>query len=242
MSMRRFVSFVLSLLFVVCCGPLAAAAAGAVVQLEIPEEYSMDGKTSFALTQKEYDALLDSVHDYIQEKLDELCKDCYHYESMTANEDCTVFTVVVNSVDQSELEYKAESMMYDYGFMYAAYKGDEVENIRIDYNNMIGETLYSKFYDESSAVFPIEDTKPQTTSSSSSSGGWHWLDEPVDNSSSTGSSSGSSTRSEKTVWIPTNGGERYHSKSSCSQMVNPIQVTVSEAIAMGYKPCGRCRP
>ena len=240
MNMRRFVSFALSLLFVLSIVPFTALAAGSNVQLEIPKEYSMDGKTSYSLTQKEYSDLLKSVHDYIQNDLDELCKECFHYESMTANEDCTVFTVVVNSVDQSELEFKAEGMMYNYGFMYAAYKGQEVENIRIDYNNMIGDTLYSKFYDESSAVFPVEETKTQTTSSSSSTGGWHWLDDTSDQSSSTGNSSGSSTRSEKTVWIPTNGGHKYHSKSSCSKMIDPIQVTISEAIAMGFEPCGRC--
>lgn len=177
MKMHRFVSLFLALLFVMSIVPLTALAAGSDVQLEIPKEYSIDGKTSFSLTKKEHTALLETVHDYVQDELDELCKECFHYESMTVNEDCTVFTVVVNSVDQSELEFEAEGMMYDYGFMYAAYKGEEVENIRIDYNNMIGDTLYSKFYDESSAVFPIEETKPQTTSSSSSSGNWHWLDD-----------------------------------------------------------------
>ena len=237
MKMHRFVSLFLALLFVMSVVPLTAFAAGSDVLLEIPKEYSIDGKTSYSLTQKEHIALLETVHDYIQDELDELCKECYHYESMTVTEDCTVFTVVVNSVDQSELEFEAEGMMYDYGFMYAAYKGEEVENIRIDYNNMVGDTLYSKFYDESAPFFSVEETKPQTTSSSSSSGNWHWLDDSSNNSSSS-----SSTRSEKTVWIPTNGGHKYHSKASCSKMIDPIQVTVSEAIAMGFEPCGRCKP
>ena len=42
------------------------------------------------------------------------------------------------------------------------------------------------------------------------------------------------------VWIPANGQGKYHSKSSCSGMKNPIQITKSEAIARGYQPCGRC--
>ncbi len=46
--------------------------------------------------------------------------------------------------------------------------------------------------------------------------------------------------SETLVWIPTHGGEKYHSKSSCSKMIDPIQVTKSEAISQGYEPCGRC--
>jgi hypothetical protein len=46
--------------------------------------------------------------------------------------------------------------------------------------------------------------------------------------------------SEALVWIPTHGGTKYHSKSSCSKMIDPIQVTISEAVSMGYGPCGRC--
>ena len=45
---------------------------------------------------------------------------------------------------------------------------------------------------------------------------------------------------DPTVWIPTNGGERYHSKSSCSNMIDPMQVTKSNAEAQGFTPCGRC--
>ena len=42
------------------------------------------------------------------------------------------------------------------------------------------------------------------------------------------------------VWIPTNGGKRYHSKSSCSGMKNPEQVTLEEAKDRGFTPCQRC--
>ena len=48
------------------------------------------------------------------------------------------------------------------------------------------------------------------------------------------------TDTDDLVWIPTNGGKKYHSKSSCSNMINPIQVTKSEAIDQGFGPCGRC--
>lgn len=41
------------------------------------------------------------------------------------------------------------------------------------------------------------------------------------------------------VWIPSSGS-RYHSRSTCSNMSNPTQVTIDEAIAMGYTPCQRC--
>lgn len=44
---------------------------------------------------------------------------------------------------------------------------------------------------------------------------------------------------ETMVWIP-NSGTKYHSNSSCSDMVNPTQVTESEAISKGYEACKKC--
>lgn len=45
---------------------------------------------------------------------------------------------------------------------------------------------------------------------------------------------------EKMVWIPASGS-KYHSNSSCSNMNNPTQVTISQAQAWGYSPCKKCR-
>lgn len=42
------------------------------------------------------------------------------------------------------------------------------------------------------------------------------------------------------VWIPTNGGKKYHSRSSCSGMKNPDSVSVEYAEAHGYTPCKKC--
>ena len=42
------------------------------------------------------------------------------------------------------------------------------------------------------------------------------------------------------VWIPTHGGTKYHCRSGCSNMKDPIEVTKSEAINRGFGPCGRC--
>ena len=42
------------------------------------------------------------------------------------------------------------------------------------------------------------------------------------------------------VWIPTNGGTKYHSNSGCSNMKDPIQVTKSEAVSQGFDACKRC--
>ena len=42
------------------------------------------------------------------------------------------------------------------------------------------------------------------------------------------------------VWIPTNGGTKYHKKESCSNMINPSQVTQDQAINAGFTPCKKC--
>ena len=41
------------------------------------------------------------------------------------------------------------------------------------------------------------------------------------------------------VWIPRTGS-KYHSSPTCSNMRNPSQVSLSEAVAMGYEACGKC--
>lgn len=42
------------------------------------------------------------------------------------------------------------------------------------------------------------------------------------------------------VWVPVNGGTKYHSKESCSNMKDPKQVTKEHAEQNGYTACKRC--
>lgn len=46
--------------------------------------------------------------------------------------------------------------------------------------------------------------------------------------------------SGNTVWIPTKGGKKYHSKPTCSNMSNPDEVTKAEAESQGFTPCKKC--
>ncbi len=46
-------------------------------------------------------------------------------------------------------------------------------------------------------------------------------------------------KQEQMVWIP-NSGSKYHSRSSCSNMKNPTQVTISRAKQLGYEACKKC--
>lgn len=45
---------------------------------------------------------------------------------------------------------------------------------------------------------------------------------------------------EMMVWIPTNGGIKYHLDASCSDMINPEYITESQAQARGFTPCKKC--
>lgn len=49
-----------------------------------------------------------------------------------------------------------------------------------------------------------------------------------------------SKKTEEKVWIPTHGGKKYHSKSTCSNMKDPEKVTLSEAKAQGFTACKKC--
>lgn len=49
-----------------------------------------------------------------------------------------------------------------------------------------------------------------------------------------------SARPQTWVYIQPGTGEKYHSKSTCSNMTAPILVTLREAISKGYDSCGRC--
>lgn len=42
------------------------------------------------------------------------------------------------------------------------------------------------------------------------------------------------------VWVPVNGGTKYHRKSGCSNMKNAKKVSMETAKANGYTPCKRC--
>ncbi|MBQ3108151.1 MAG: MBL fold metallo-hydrolase, partial [Clostridia bacterium] len=45
---------------------------------------------------------------------------------------------------------------------------------------------------------------------------------------------------ESMVWIPTNGGKKYHSNPNCSNMIDPAFVTLTEAEQEGFAACKRC--
>ena len=57
--------------------------------------------------------------------------------------------------------------------------------------------------------------------------------------SSGSSSQTSSSGASGYVWIPSTGS-KYHSHASCSGMRSPRQVSISQAVSMGYSACKKC--
>ena len=49
-----------------------------------------------------------------------------------------------------------------------------------------------------------------------------------------------SKKTEEQVWIPTHGGKKYHSKSTCSGMKGPEKVSISVAKQRGFTACKKC--
>lgn len=45
--------------------------------------------------------------------------------------------------------------------------------------------------------------------------------------------------SSETVWV-TASGKKYHNNPNCSKMKSPMAISLAEAIANGYEPCGKC--
>lgn len=44
------------------------------------------------------------------------------------------------------------------------------------------------------------------------------------------------------VWIPMHGGKKYHTTHTCSEMQEPVRVSVETAMANDYAACSRCFP
>lgn len=45
---------------------------------------------------------------------------------------------------------------------------------------------------------------------------------------------------EAMVWVPSGGGSKYHKSGTCSNMINPKQIAMADAVEEGYSPCKKC--
>lgn len=86
-----------------------------------------------------------------------------------------------------------------------------------------GEDLNRAIYPESSSRYDLADLDLSD----------YFPDETIENDSLTGLTG-------TVVWIPIHGGTKYHNNPSCSNMIDPIAVDLSEALEQGFDACKRC--
>ena len=92
----------------------------------------------------------------------------------------------------------------------------------------------------SATIAPVPTFEPTAAPESSLSPTPYLTATPEPTPSPTQSPAAVTEGTETMVWIPVNGGTKYHSTASCSGMIDPERVTVSEAIELGFEPCKRC--
>ncbi len=95
------------------------------------------------------------------------------------------------------------------------------------------ETAIQKLEGPPAAEFPDEPPAAEAAGESASDHAGH-------SQSSAGVTVPAPEQGENLVWIPTNGGTKYHTNAKCCNMKNPIQVTLETALANGFTPCKRC--
>lgn len=76
-------------------------------------------------------------------------------------------------------------------------------------------------------------TKPKETTAKSEE-----TTKPKETSPASNNTTSKEEKVEK-VWVSSTG-KKYHSKSSCSNMNSPREITLEEAEKQGYTPCSRC--
>ncbi len=141
---------------------------------------------------------------------------------------CLLAVVMIFSViaclDGSEGDYSDSSSIY----LQESYTQTATSNT--------GEVEQEEFSESvSSSETSVTSSKVQSTSSKNTSS-----TVSRNSQSSITTTPSEPTNTDALVWVPTNGGKKYHSKSSCSNMKNPRQVTKETAINEGFGQCGRC--
>ena len=109
----------------------------------IPEEYKIAGVEP---------GDLDAVRTYIQEQLNAMAADPTfpNVDEITVNDDCTVFTAICNSLNESVAEREAVATFFHFSSIYATYAGTTVDSIHIDYRNRLGDLLWTRDFIQSS--------------------------------------------------------------------------------------------
>lgn len=145
---------------------------------------------------------------------------------------------VVQRGDKGDSVKEVQEMLVNLGFLSSAVDGSygpKTEQAVTDFQQAAGIEV-TGIIDEKTYNILSSDNAPEKKAEASP------IVEIIPDENASVSNNITRNSGEQMVWIPTHGGKRFHSKSSCSGMDNPEHVTRSEAEALGFTPCGRCRP
>ena len=192
--MKRFVSLFFAFLML-CSLPLSASAAS--------------------------DEFLASLRECIQREMSYTASHMTSVESITVNDDCSVFTVT--GTKSTELENK----LYSLAETYAEFSGND-NNPKIKY-------MESSVPASASVPMPTPAAATQTSSGTEQKGS---LDDAL---SSAIDHSVKNIFQDDLVWI-TNQDEKFHSKADCggADASKSYQTMRSVAVSGGYEQCDRC--
>lgn len=215
------------------------------VVLHISAAHSIDGKTQYSLSNLEYRNLLSDVHARIENDVSQLTKyqnsDYPHFESVSVNDDCTVYTIVVNDAStRSKAELAVPDLLRGYSEMFGEYQKTKVKDAIIEYKTMNGNLLSQvSLIGGASTVLALSETNPSASSS--------------DNTARAAAPAPTPTPAPAPAELTYNyvlntNTKKFHYPDckSVKQMKDKnksfYEGTRSSVIAMGYDPCGNCHP
>lgn len=142
---------------------------GSLVTLTVPKEYmeeasqteldkaaqdmgveaitlNEDGSATYIMTEAQHEEMLADMYDTLNETLTGMIGSAEYpsFSSVTANEDFTKFMVTTISTEYGSEEELATMALYMVSGIYHIFKGEEAENVHIDFVNLdSNETIYS---------------------------------------------------------------------------------------------------
>ena len=105
-----------------------------------------DGSVTYKMTKKQHKELVAQIKESIDTQLSDMIgsEDYPNIVNIKANDDYTSFTITTKSTELGLMESMSTLMFYMCGGMYAAFSGDKVDNIHVDFiNEDSGEVIQS---------------------------------------------------------------------------------------------------
>lgn len=112
----------------------------------ISGKLNSDGSVTYKMTKGQHKELMAQIKENIDTQLKEMIEseDYPNFVNIEANDDYTNFTITTKSTELGLMESMSTLMFYMCGGMYAAFSGDKVENIHVDFVNAdSGEVIQS---------------------------------------------------------------------------------------------------